>query len=307
VLILIGIVAAYYGPLEIFVFYLFSEGGRFHYDGFGIGSFWFATLVVQNTGYYIIAAICLPVGIVHLKLRRWALTLTRLYSWFWLGAGILIIVNLILLLPAVSGLDLSRDILLVRTIIVGAAALIFLILLPVLALWFYKSEKVRMIFEYHDPNKYWTEKYHFSLLALQLLFVIMIIVLHIAIFFQSLFPIFGQIMFGRQSVYVISLCILILGILMYGIARLKSWAWWGSLFYISLLTISFALTFSRYSFYEIIVMMKLPAYEMGFLDGLVLLHDVHFVGLFVPPLLAALGLLVYSKQYFRRGEKTVGN
>ncbi len=74
-LILVGLVAAFYGPLEIFVFYLFSEGGRFHYDGFGVGSIWFAALVVQNIGYYVIAAICIPIGIGHLKLRRWALTL----------------------------------------------------------------------------------------------------------------------------------------------------------------------------------------------------------------------------------------
>lgn len=65
VLIIVGIIAAYYGPLEIFVFYLFSEGGRFHYDGFGVGPFWFAALVVQNIGYYIIAALFLPVGIGH--------------------------------------------------------------------------------------------------------------------------------------------------------------------------------------------------------------------------------------------------
>ena len=38
VLVVVGLIAAYYGPLEIFVFYLFSDGGRFHYDGFGMGS-----------------------------------------------------------------------------------------------------------------------------------------------------------------------------------------------------------------------------------------------------------------------------
>lgn len=73
ILILAGIVAVYYGPLEIHCYYLFSEGGRFHYDGFEIGSSGFAALVVQNIGYYIIAALLIPVGIGHVKLRRWAL------------------------------------------------------------------------------------------------------------------------------------------------------------------------------------------------------------------------------------------
>ena len=83
-LLSVGLVAAYYGPLEIFVYYLFSKGGRFYYDGFGMGSLWFAALVVQSIGYYLIAALFIPVGIGYVTLRRWALTLTRLYTWFWL-------------------------------------------------------------------------------------------------------------------------------------------------------------------------------------------------------------------------------
>ena len=39
----VGILAAFLGPLEIYVFYWFSEGGRFYYPGFGFGSFMFGT------------------------------------------------------------------------------------------------------------------------------------------------------------------------------------------------------------------------------------------------------------------------
>lgn len=304
ILILVGIVAAYYGPLEIYVFYLFSEGGPFHYAGFGIGSLWFAALVVHNIGYYIIAALLIPVGIGHVKLRRWALTLTQLYTWFWLGAGILLICNLIVLIPSAFRFDLSRDVLIVRLVIIGVSSFIFLVLLPILALWFCKSEKVRLVFEEHDSNRYWTERYPLPLLALLLLFVIGIIVMHIAIFFQSMFPIFGQIMLGRQSVYIISLCILIMGILIYGTVRLKIWAWWSSLVYISLLTISSVMSFARHSFYDIIIVMKLPAYEMGFLDKLIFLHDYHLVGLFAIPLLITLGLVIYSKRYFVKSDNS---
>jgi hypothetical protein len=297
-LILVGMVGAYYGPLEIYVFYFFSEGGRFHYDGFGVGSFWFAALVVQNLGYYIVAALFIPVGIGHVKLRRWALTLTQLYLWFWAGTGLLLFGNWIGLTPAILRLDLSRDVLILRLVITGVASFTLLILTPVLALWFYKSEKVRSIFEGHDANTYWTERYPFPLLALILLLIILIIVLHSAIFFQSLFPMFGQIMLGRQSVYLLAFCILFSGVLIYGTVRLKTWAWWSSLAYLSLLTISTVMSFSRYDFHEIILMTHLPAYEMELINGLAMLHDYRLVSLFAPPLLAALGLVLYSKRYF---------
>jgi hypothetical protein len=265
VLILVGLIAAYYGPLEIFVFYLFSEGGIFYYDGFGMGSFWFAALVVQNLGYYLIAALCLPVGIGHVKLRRWALTLTQLYICFWLGAGIWLIVNGILLIPCLFKLDLSRNVLFSRLAILGVSSFFLLILLPVLALWFYKNEQVRQVFEAHDPNRYWTERYPFPLLALLLLFGILILVLHIAIFFQGLFPVFGRILLGHPAVDIISLCILVTGILIYGLARLRTWAWWCSLVYASLLAVSSIMSFSRHSFSDVIAMMNLPAYETEFI------------------------------------------
>ncbi len=299
VLLLIGLVAAYYGPLEIYVFYLFSEGGRFHYEGFGVGSLWFAYLVVQNIGYYIVAALCIPVGIGHLKLRRWAITLAQLYSWYWLGAGVLLAGNLLLLVPAALSLDLNREVLLPRMVAVGATVLIFLVLLPVLTLWFYKSEGVRSAFAAHDPNTYWTERYPFPLLALLLLFAIMIIVLHLAYFFQGAFPLFGQILLGRSSAHILSLCILMLGVLMYGVIRLKTWAWWGSLATISLLLVSSAISFGRHTFHDFILMMNLPAYELELLDGLMLLRGYNLVGLVDPPLMLALVLLVYSRRYFK--------
>ena len=38
VLLLIGVASALIGPAETYVFHLFGEGGRFHYEGFGFGS-----------------------------------------------------------------------------------------------------------------------------------------------------------------------------------------------------------------------------------------------------------------------------
>ena len=47
--------------------------------------------------------------------------------------------------------------------------------------------------------------------------------------------------------------------------------------------------------------MNLPPFELVFLDRLTPLEDFHLVVLTSVPLLAAIGLLVYSKRYFGRG------
>ena len=65
-----GIAVGALGPVEMYCFYLFSEGGRFHYEGFGFGSFMFGNIAGQIIGYYMIAAVLIPLGYGHLAKAR---------------------------------------------------------------------------------------------------------------------------------------------------------------------------------------------------------------------------------------------
>ncbi len=98
VLLLIGVVSALVGPAETYVFHMFEEGGRFHYEGFGFGSLMFANIVIQIAGYYIIAALCIPLGYGHLKLRWWARTAmtTLLVDWLIVGLPLSLIALMML-------------------------------------------------------------------------------------------------------------------------------------------------------------------------------------------------------------------
>jgi hypothetical protein len=73
---LVGVAAVVIAPLEIYTFYLFSEGGKFHYEGFGFGSFMFGNIAIQIFGYYAIALICIPLGYGHLRLQQWSRKVT---------------------------------------------------------------------------------------------------------------------------------------------------------------------------------------------------------------------------------------
>lgn len=97
-LLLIGIVAAFMGPLEIYCFYLFSEGGPFYYEGFGFGSFMFGNITTQIIGYYVIALILIPLGYGHLRVRRWIrpVSLALLRCWLVLGVPLAVIFLLVL-------------------------------------------------------------------------------------------------------------------------------------------------------------------------------------------------------------------
>ena len=81
-MLLTGVFAAVVGLVEIYCFYLFSEGGRFHYEGFGVGAFMFANIASQIVGYYLIAAVGISLGYGHLVGRRWARALALTLLWF---------------------------------------------------------------------------------------------------------------------------------------------------------------------------------------------------------------------------------
>jgi hypothetical protein len=49
---------------------IFFHWRAFYYEGFQIGSLWFAYLTLQNAAYYIVAFLLIPIGIGTVKLQK---------------------------------------------------------------------------------------------------------------------------------------------------------------------------------------------------------------------------------------------
>ena len=300
----VGLVAAYYGPLEIYVFYLFSPGGRFYYEGFAVGSLWFAYLVLQNLGYYLLAALLLPLGIGTFTLRRWAYTLTRVGLWLWLGAGLLFSFNWVVLALHQSRANPSDPDTALRIAAFSLILSLITMVLPVLLLWLYSRDAVHRTFESHNPSRYWTERYPFPLLIVLGIMLAVIFVFQIAIFLQGLYPFFGEIIWGRTGVRWLAGNIVIQLIIMYGLIRLRRWGLWSSLLYYCALTFSAGLSFYGRSLADVLKEMSLPQFEIEFLIPLTFLEGISMFLLIIPVLLVLLGLLFYSRGYFISAKRT---
>jgi hypothetical protein len=290
-LLLIGAVAAFLGPIEIYCFYLFAEGGRFHYEGFGFGSFMFGNIACQVAGYYLAAMLLIPLGYGHLKTRRWARTLSLILLWSWLVVGIPLSVVLFLML--VTAKELSLAAVLVAAILLGLSYLV----VPGLLVRFYRSRDVRLTFETGDPQSYWIETRPMPVLVLSTLHLFYILVLHVLLLFNGIFPLFGVLVSDLPGIFLLDASILCLALLVWGLLRLRTWAWWGSLIYLSLITFSSILTLIRSRYADILSAMDLPPTEMEFLDG-VPLQGFHFAVFIGMPLLITLGVILVSKKHF---------
>ena len=291
-LLSIGTVAAFLGPAEMYCFYLFSEGGRFHYEGFGFGSFMFGNIACQIVGYYLIAALFIPLGYGHLKVRRWARTLSLTLLWFWLVVGVPLTIVFFFILAGSKDLSLAAA--LIAVVFLGLSYLVF----PGLLIRFYRSRNVKRTFETKDAKSYWIEDLPIPILVLCSLYLFYIVVLHMLILFNGMFPVFGVFLFGFQGILLLDISIACWVCLIWGTLRLRMWAWWGSVVYSSFITFSTIITLFKSSYSTILSGLEFPPREIEFLGGLPV-QGYHFAVLVGIPLLITLGLLIHSKRYFK--------
>lgn len=294
-LLLVGAAAAFLGPVEIYCFYLFTEGGRFHYEGFGFGSLMFASIAWQVVGYYAIASLFIPLGYGHLRLRRWVRVVSQSLLWCGLIQGLPL---MIVFLSMLSVKPLSP----VASVFVVVALIIAYLTVPGLLIRFYKSEAVRRTFEARDANSYWVESLPMPVLVLIVLFIFYTVVLHVPIFFNGLFPLCGVWLSGLQGILALTVSILSLACLTWGVARQKTWAWWGSALYFAWLTFSSVLTLAQSGLADILSLMRFPPIEMELFDQ-VPLEGVHLAPFIGVPLGLTLVLISTSKRHFGSGTR----
>jgi len=289
-LLFVGAAAALIGPYEIYAFYLFSDGGRFHYEGFGFGSFMFANIGWQILGYYCIALLLIPLGYGHLRLRRWARVFMLGLIWCWLIVGLPLLLVFVFML---SVKVLSPAAWVVVVLVLGLSYF----LVPAMLIRFYSSRDIKQTFELNDRRSYWVETLPMPVLVMTIVFGFYLVVLHVPLFFNGLFPVFGRWIADIAGVAAWDICIVTLALLMWGVLRRRIWAWRGSTIYFALLTASTTSTLLRSSLGDILSFMRFPPTEMALLKD-VPLHGAHFAPLVGLPLLATLTLVVMSKRYF---------
>jgi hypothetical protein len=298
-MVLVGLGCAALGPAELYCFYFFVEGGRFHYPGFGFGSFMFAFLAIQIIGYYVIAAVCIPLGYGHLRLRRWARTisLAGIGFWFIVGVPLLIVFMAVLVAskePSPTTMFATLPVL----------ALLYPVL-PAALTWFYRSKDVRLTFENGDSESYWTERLPVPLLVLCMLYVFFILVLHTAILLRGAFPLLGVLLTDLTGILFIDAAVMLLALLTWGTFKRQMWAWRGALLGFGAMTLSTIWTFARLSWLQILGLMQFAPTEVEALDGIPIsgVHIAAFVGL---PLAATLALIISSRRFFGAGRPSAG-
>jgi hypothetical protein len=256
----------------------------------------FGNIAAQIAGYYLIAAILIPVGYGHLARRRWIRPLALALVWCWIVLGIPLGILFVLVLLASKETSVAWAI--VSITLIGAAYGI----LPRLLLRFYRSDDVRRTLERQNANPHWLEGRPIPILVLCLLYAFYGVVLHIPILFNGLFPLFGRFLTGLPGIAALDLAILFLVALAWGTFRQKAWAWWGALVYWTAMSLSVIVTFASTTYLELLALADFAERELEFLDGIPL-QGYHLALFFSLPLLATVGLIVACRRHFSASKR----
>ena len=290
-MLVVGVAAALIGPMEVYTYNLFTEGGRFHYEGFKFGSLMFGNITIQVAGYYLIAALGLVLGAGHLAVRRWArrLALTLLAVWLVMGLPLAIVAFLMLLtakdLPP-SGLPF----------LIASFVLVYPIL-PLLLSLFYRSRDIEATFAAHDPRAGWFEETPMRILVLGSLLICYALALHVPMLFNGLFPLFTRFLSGLQGLQALGLSALLMAFLAWGVLARNMWAWWGALAFLGFLLLSAVAAFMTTTPASIWALTHFAPLEMEIAQNMPL--QGYMLALFAGgPVLVTWILLATSRRFF---------
>lgn len=288
-LLLVGFFFALVGPAELYVFFMFAEGGRFYYPGSAFGSLMFTNIATQIAGYYILAAIAVVLGLGHLRLKRWAYELVLTFSIAWLLSGLPF--TLIALLMFIQ----AKDPTLIRFLLVLPLAALIYPIAPILIFRSYRSHDIRCTFEAADPSPSRLAAIPLRLRVLCLELLLLMLALHGMILLHGLFPFFGRMLFGLDGIVALDLLLVLLAVLTWGLASQRPWAWWGTLILFALLTLSTLLTLPAWSLRDLITLTRFAPLEIDALSNLPFIDQSPIVAALIP-LLLFLGLTGWARR-----------
>jgi hypothetical protein len=290
-LLILGGGLVLFSPLEIYCYYLFSDGGRFYYEGFQFGSFMFGNITGQILVYFSAGIILISLGYGHILLRSWVRRFTIALVYVWLIFGIPLILLILFILAA------SKN----PTIIVFYIIVVFLvlsyILIPFIVIRHYRRTNTIRILSTHSKIN-WIDNLPISLFISILIYFIFAAISFLLMFFNGIFPLFGVFKTSISGILLLDINCLVLGLLTFGTVKRKRLTWWLSIVYFCALGISSAITFIGSTYEQILYTLSFPPKEIDWLKGIPL-KNYHFLILSLSPVIIGLVNDVLSKKYYQ--------
>jgi hypothetical protein len=267
--------------------------------------------VVSISTYVLFAVVAISLGVGSIRKKRWGRNLTLIASWLWLVYGAVTLVTMTIMLPAgfAAGFrtaaaqnphapPLPAGIAAVILTVMIAFMAIFLVVLPIIFVVFYRGDDVEATCKRLDPNPSWTEQSPLPVLAASLVCAVgALYYVQISVTIP-IFPFFGRYLTGvAASAAFLSLAALE-AFLSFALFKRKTIAWWIAVGAMVVRAASLALTVPKGNLLDAYARMGYSSAQIRIIQnsGIYRSGGLLWVGLVF--LAAFLAYLLYIKKYF---------
>lgn len=288
-LLAIGSFLVLLAPLEMITYPYFNPGGKFHYEGFQVGSFMYMVITAQIVIYYLVGFGCLILAHGHLRRRLWVGNISLAVAYAMWIIGLPLVVAAFFVLAGVKELTIAGG------IFAGTAMVSGYVFIPAMMIAFYKSPTVRLAFKPSGNSS--LNNIPVPLLTLAILDLVFIVVFNLLAVCNGIFPFFGGWLNASTGVIALTICIALTIIQGYGLFFRYYWAWWLRLIFTTGLGLSCVVTCLTTSYHQILIAMNFPAAEIQMI-GSIPAEGWHFALLVGLPFLLAFVMILRARSSF---------
>jgi hypothetical protein len=264
--------------------------------------------------YALIAAAFLALGMGSVQTKRWARALTLVSSWYWLIIGTLATVVMTAVLPvAMRGAlaqvqqssanppsaDITTGVMAVMITLMIVFLTVFLVLLPIAFVVFYRREDVERTCRHRDPVERWTDRTPLPVLGASLAFFVGALYTLLLAVTSPMLPLVGHYLTGIPAAGCLVLLAVLDLYLAIALFRLRLGGWWIAVIAAPLRMSAAALSYSRAGLMQAYAKMGWSDAQLQMLNSNPIFHSRIFLGMGVTVMLGFFGYLLWLKRYFK--------
>ena len=270
------------------------------------------SLATSLVTYALLASVLVTLGIGSTMARRWARALNLILSWIWLIVGVLVTVALTAFMPSafLTGMraaaqqnpnagDVSTGVMAVILTFIIVFMAIFLIVLPLAFLLFYRSRNVEETCKHRDPVERWTDRRPLPLIAVALLAASSAAYYVLLGVSAPLFPFFGHYLTGMRGTIAFLFFAIVDAYIAISFFRLSVVGWWVAVSALAFRMLSSALTFRHADLAESYSRMGWSQMQVENIRSNPMLRGGAFLWWGFAFMVIYMGFLLWLKRYFR--------
>lgn len=263
--------------------------------------------VISAGVYALLAVVMIWLGVGSILARRWARALLLCLGWIALITGLIVMPAVWVVMNSIGdtlraqGQTVTEGQLVVVKIIMIATTFVIYIVIPGIAVLFYRSPHVKHTCDVRDPVERWTDHCPLPVLALVILKVFgAVMLLLILPIYGGAFPLAGYVISGGAARI---LWLIVVGFMVYaarGFYRLDRQAWFVYLVGATVLWTSSLVTFLRIGLVEYYRQSGLPEHQLELMARSPLIQGHTFLWLSALGMGLFLGYMIYVRRFFTR-------